>query len=143
MNNQIQAVTSAAATDTPFFWRNVTEEDVWDAISGSFLETICKASAKNYTPKAPLPIIFMQSVTLMACAFTHKKEIEDPDGCVQTNLFGDDDPCLSPATQSQLYINTGEGNVPNAYVLIVAPSGAGKGLTGFRLVKSLGYMNYM
>ena len=143
MDNKIQSV-AAAATNTQFFWRTVTEEDVWNAISGSFLGTICKALAKNYTPKPPLPIILMQGITLMACAFTHKKEkkIEytvNPDGCVQTILFGDDDPGQSPATQSRLYINTFEGNVPNAYVLIVAPSGAGKGLTGFRSVKLLGY----
>ena len=56
------------------FWRDVTDEDVWEAISGSFLGTICRAFAKNYTPVAPLPLILMQGIVLMAVALTHRKE---------------------------------------------------------------------
>ena len=47
-------------------WRDVKETDVLEAVSGSFLQTICTAFGKNYTPKAPLSLILMQGITLMS-----------------------------------------------------------------------------
>ena len=39
---------SPASIPDSFFWQNVTDEDVKDAIRGSFLETICEVLSKNY-----------------------------------------------------------------------------------------------
>lgn len=132
----------------PFFWRRVTEDDVRNAISGSFLGTICDAFEKNYIQKrVPLALTIMPGIALMACALTHKKEpsfnMEDEEEekePVSFILFGDEEECLSPAKKSGLYINTVRGNVPNAYVLIVAPSAAGKNVVNFsQYIESFGY----
>ena len=129
----------------PPFWRKVTDADVRDAISGSFLETICRTLEKNYTPYAPLPMILLQGILLMSAALTHRREDRQPsftdEEWPQADLFADEeeDFNLAPAHKSKLYIDTGLGNVPNAYVLIVAPSGAGKGLGFLQLAKGLGY----
>ena len=148
---------SNPSNNTPF-WRNITDEDVWSAISGSFLDTICRAYAKNYTPAAPLPLILMQGIVLMAVALTHREEkpaLEDINSSIPSEestlrdefLFDlpeepKDDFDLFPAHQSKVYIDTLNGNVPNAYVLVVAPSGAGKDMGNFRLVRKLGYTEY-
>ena len=127
---------SNPSNNTPL-WRKVTDEDVWSAISGSFLDTICRAYAKNYTPAAPLPLILMQGIVLMAVALTHREtEYRESD------LFDFGDSMLAPARQSRIYIDTGLGNVPNAYVLVVAPSGAGKGMGNFQMIRHLGYGEY-
>ena len=55
-------------------WRDVKENDVLEAVSGSFLQTICTAFGKNYTPKAPLSLILMQGITLMSCALTQRAD---------------------------------------------------------------------
>ena len=124
-------------TDEPFFWRKTTDEDVKAAIRGSYLETICGALAKNYRGKAPFPLIVGQAILLMGMALTH--QAEDPDFDFDSN--GDVIPQfnITPARLSRLYINTGYGNVPNTYVMTVAPSGAGKGMGCTRLVEALGY----
>ena len=146
MKSKNTNINSNTTNPTPF-WREVTDEDVRKAISGSFLDTICSAYAKNYTPVAPFPLILMQGIALMAVALTHRKEKSENPGFEVADLFGPleepkDDFSLFPAHQSQLYIDTGAGNVPNAYVLVVAPSGAGKGMGNLQLVRRLGYIDY-
>ena len=42
------------------FWRSVTDEDVRNAISGSYLDTIYRALETNYTPRAPLPLLLIR-----------------------------------------------------------------------------------
>lgn len=124
-------------TDEPYFWRKTTEEDVKAAIRGSYLETICEALAKNYRGKAPFPLIFGQATLLMGITLTH--QAKEPDIDFDSN--GDIIPSINitPARLSRLFINTGYGNVPNTYVMTVAPSGAGKGMGCTRLVEALGY----
>jgi len=121
----------------PFFWRKTTDEDVKAAIKGSYLETICEALAKNYRGKEPFPLICSQAILLMGIALTHQGE--EPD--IEFDSNGDVVPQINitPARRSRLYINTGYGNVPNTYVMTVAPSGAGKGMGCTRLVEPLGY----
>lgn len=124
-------------TREPYFWRKTTDEDVKAAIKGSYLETICEALAKNYRGKEPFPLICSQAILLMGIALTHQgkePEIEiDSNGEVISQIN------ITPARLSRLYINTGYGNVPNTYVMTVAPSGAGKGMGCNRLVEALGY----
>ncbi|MBP5586976.1 MAG: hypothetical protein J6Y92_11565 [Lentisphaeria bacterium] len=134
-------------TTAPAFWRSVTDADVRQAISGSYLGTICHVLEKNYTPSAPLPLILLQSMLLMSVALTHKHDYlmdeENGEWDEQPSLLCDgpeESFELAPAHLSRLYINTGLGNVPNIYALIVAPSGAGKGLGNLHLIKSLGYV---
>jgi len=121
----------------PFFWRSITDEDVKAAIQGSCLETICEVLSKNYRGKTPFPMILGHAILLMAAALTHKGEepgfIVDCDGSLVPVFH------ITPARQSRLYLNTGHGNVPNAYVMVVAPSGAGKSLGYIHLAESLGY----
>jgi len=121
----------------PFFWRGITDEDVKDAIHGSCLETICEVLSKNYRGTPPFPMILGHAILLMSATLTHKGE--EPGFIVDNN--GSLIPAfhITPARQSRLYINTGHGNVPNAYVMVVAPSGAGKSLGYIHLAESLGY----
>ena len=121
----------------PFFWRSTTVEDVRCAISGSYLEVICDALAKNYRRNIPFPLIFGQAIILMSAALTHQGKIPGFD----FDSIGDIElkPNITPAKLSRIYIKTGFGNVCNAYVMIVAPSGAGKGLGCLRLVEAVDY----
>lgn len=121
----------------PFFWRKMTDEDVKAVIKGSYLETICEVLAKNYRGKVPFRMILGQAILLMGIALTHQGK--EPDIEIDSN--GDVVPQINitPARLSRLYINTGYGNVPNTYVMAVAPSGAGKGMGCTRLVEALGY----
>ena len=70
------------------FWRNVTNDDVMEAIKGSFLEVLCTSAAKNYHGQAPLPIILIQSLVLMGVALTRKNKFADY--TVQLPLFPED-----------------------------------------------------
>jgi len=126
-----------APPPNPFFWREISDEDVKAAIHGCFLESICNALAKNYRGTPPFPMILGHALILMAAALTHQGE--EPEFLVDSSgnpapLFN-----ITPARLSRLHIKTGHGNVPNAYVLVVAPSGAGKGLGCIRLAESIGY----
>ncbi len=123
--------------DEPYFWRKTTDEDVKAAIKGSYLETICEVLAKNYRGKVPFRMILGQAILLMGIALTHQGK--EPDIEIDSN--GDVVPQINitPARLSRLYINTGYGNVPNTYVMAVAPSGAGKGMGCTRLVEALDY----
>ena len=86
-NKKLNSTPSETATP---FWRMITTENVKAAIQGSFLNTICEAFAKNYTPKAPLPLVLLQVVTLMSCALTHKKTEREDAELVQAHLWDDD-----------------------------------------------------
>jgi hypothetical protein len=124
-------------TPDPCFWRRITDEDVKAAIKGSYLETLCEVLSKNYRGKPPFPMILGHAILLMSATLTHQGEepgfIVDNDGGLIPAFQ------ITPARQSRLYINTGHGNVPNAYVMVVAPSGAGKSLGYIQLAESLGY----
>lgn len=121
----------------PFFWRRITNKDVKAAIHGSYLETICDALAKDYRRNIPFPLIIGQAVILMSAALTHQGKLPG----FEFDFSGDIEQRhnLPPAKLSRLYIKTGRGNVPNAYVMIVAPSGAGKGMGCIRLVEAVDY----
>ena len=121
----------------PFFWRRITDKDVKAAIHGSYLETICGILSKNYRGNPPFPMILGHAILLMSVALTHQGE--EPGFIVDNN--GNIIPAfqITSARQSRLYINTGHGNVPNAYVMVVAPSGAGKSLGYIHLAEALGY----
>ena len=125
------------APSDPFFWRRITDEDVKDAIHVSCLETICEVLSKNYRGNPPFPMILGHAILLMSATLTHKGEepgfIVDNNGSLVPAFH------ITPARLSRLYINTGHGNVPNAYVMVVAPSGAGKSLGYIHLAESLGY----
>ena len=125
------------APSDQFFWRRITDEDVKDAIHGSCLETICQVLSKNYRGNPPFPMILGHAILLMSATLTHKGEepgfIVDNNGSLVPAFH------ITPARLSRLYINTGHGNVPNAYVMVVAPSGAGKSLGYIHLAESLGY----
>lgn len=132
-------------------WRNVTDDDVLNAVNGSFLETLITAFSKNYRGKSPLPIILIQSLVLMGVALTGwRKEPEQilPDQVPKGHGSEEDKNRLSrvadmlPAQKSRIWIETGYGNVPNVFGLIVAPSGAGKGIGCLRLASHLGYTEY-
>lgn len=116
------------------FWRQVTPAEVEVAIQGSFLQTIYNVLAKNYKPVAPCALILPQAILLTSLALTHKAEKEKTE---LPTLLDDDDPF--PAHRSQVYIDTGFGNVPNVYILLVAPSAAGKGISLSMLSESIGY----
>lgn len=132
------------------FWRNVTNDDVMEAIKGSFLEVLCTSAAKNYHGQAPLPIILIQSLVLMGVALTRKNKFADY--TVQLPLFPEDwseeqeeldrIQDLLPARKSKVWIKTGLGNVPNVFGLLVAPSGAGKGIHYSQVVQTLGYSEF-
>lgn len=133
----IENTTTEPETYEAFFWRNTTVDDVRWAIQDSYLEVIIDAFAKNYRRSIPFPLIFGQAVVLMSAALTHQGKMPgfeyDGDGNIEPM------PNLTPAKLSRLYIKTGFGNVPNAYVLTVAPSGAGKGMGCIRLVEAVDY----
>lgn len=89
MQKTEQAVAKTAAVDAPgietpttepeiiepFFWRNVTADDVRWAIQDSYLEVIVDALAKNYRRNIPFPLIFSQAVILMSTALTHQGKL--------------------------------------------------------------------
>ena len=133
----IETTTTESEIIEPFFWRDTTVEDVKWAIGGSYLEVICDALAKNYRRNIPFPLIFGQAVILMAAALTHQGKLPgfeyDDNGDIEPM------PNLTPAKLSRLYIKTGFGNVPNTYVMIVAPSGSGKGMGCIRLAEAVDY----
>ena len=133
----IETTTTEPEIIEPFFWRDTTVEDVKWAIGGSYLEVICDALAKNYRRNIPFPLIFGQAVILMAAALTHRGKLPG----FEFDFNGDIEPMpnITPAKLSRLYIRTGFGNVCNAYVMIVAPSGAGKGMGCIRLVEAVDY----
>ena len=132
------------------FWRNVSNADVMEAIKGSFLEFICTSSAKNYHGNAPLPIILIQNLVLMGAALTGR--ISDEFTCAQAVISGEspmteeeeldriNEDC--PAKKSRVWIDTGLGNVPNVFGLLVAPSGAGKGINYAQAVQNIGYSEF-
>lgn len=128
---------ASASPDIPF-WRKVTDEDVWAAIDGSFLGTICGTLSKSFKPYAPLSLILLHGIVLMGCALTRKRD-EDNDEEKGAFDYLLDDAHFAPALKSRVYINTGTGNVPNIFALLVAPSGAGKGLGYPNLLKTIGY----
>jgi hypothetical protein len=82
-------------------------------------------------------MILGHAILLMSVTLTQQGEepgfTVDNDGSLMPAFH------ITPARLSQLYINTGHGNVPNAYVMVVAPSGAGKSLGYIRLAEALGY----
>ena len=147
-------VSKTIVENKKYFWRDVTPAQVEACIKGSLLGSIYDYLQKNYTPKSPCSMILVQSLVLMACAMTHLREdLPDDDGnalettdleaemqrdafCVKKQYEATD---LSPAYKSRLCIRTGTGNVPNVYALVVAPSGAGKGLGITNLAKTVGY----
>lgn len=146
-----QAATKATAVDAPgietpttepeiyepFFWRHVTADNVRWAIQDSYLEIIIDTLAKNYRRNIPFPLIFSQAVVLMSAALTHQGKMPGFDYDDEGNI--EPMPNLTPAKLSRLYIKTGFGSVPNAYVLNVAPSGAGKGMGCIRLAEAVDY----
>ena len=132
------------------FWRNVSNADVMEAIKGSFLEFMCTASAKNYHGNAPLPIILIQNLVLMGAALTGRDPYDfsdlepgflfDPPSAEEQELYKIN--AEYPAKKSRIWIDTGLGNVPNVFGLLVAPSGAGKGINYSQAVQNIGYSEF-
>lgn len=130
------------STDEPYFWRKITDEDVCSAICGTYLYSIVFDLAKNYKGDIPFQLILHQALSVFLPALTHRM---DEDGEKPENQELPDNISLAevenalPAHLSRLYIDTIYGNVPNIYTLVIAPSGAGKGIGPFPVLDALGY----
>lgn len=149
--------TAKAVNNNQYFWRNVTTEQVEACIDGTLVGSIYDYLQKSYAPKAPCSMILVQSLLLMGCAMTHKSSETEAEDELDDSAPGTPEleaeaqrvafyvkkkyehSDLSPAYRSSLCINTGRGNVPNIYALVVAPSGAGKGLGITNFAKAVGY----
>ena len=130
------------ATDEPYFWRKITDEDVCTAIYGTYLYSIVFDLAKNYKGDIPFQLILHQALSVFLPALTHRKDddSENPENQeLPDNVSLAEVENALPAHLSRLYIDTIYGNVPNIYSLIIAPSGAGKGIGPFPVLDALGY----
>ena len=62
------------ATDEPYFWRKITDDDVCSAIYGTYLYSIVFDLAKNYKGDIPFQLILHQALSVFLPALTHRKD---------------------------------------------------------------------
>ncbi len=96
-------------------WRNVTDSDIEEAISGTLLGTMADLYSCVTRPRLPLQAALLKAIVTAGCALS-KKGQDNQTGLLPTNGI----------LNAKLRINTAGGQACNIYALLAAHSATGK-----------------
>jgi hypothetical protein len=104
-------------------WRQVKNDDVRQALKGTYLGELVNIYSSVTIPPLPLEAALVKAIVTCACCLSGEATHEELQRRYGGNLGGI---ALVGADRANVKINTGGGQMCNAYGMIVAPSTSGK-----------------
>ena len=124
----VEIVKSAASLEPP--WRKLGDGDVLKAIDGTLFGRLCRYFCSVSEPALPIAVGIAKSLTLCGAALSRPRSAS-PSAMAkmraQGNIAGQIG--IGPLLGLNM-IDTGGGQIPNFYSILVAPSSSGKDIGG-------------
>ena len=124
----VEIIKPAAIAESP--WRKMTDGDVLKAIDGTLFGRLCRYFCSVSEPALPVAVGIAKSLTLCGAALSRPRSVS-PTAMekmrAQGNIAGQIG--IGPLRGLNM-IDTGGGQIPNFYSILVAPSSSGKDIGG-------------
>ena len=124
----VEIITPAAIAEPP--WRKLTDSDVLKAIDGTLFGRLCRYFCSVSEPALPIAVGIAKSLTLCGAALSRPRSASHTAMAkmrAQGNIAGQIG--IAPLRGLNM-IDTGGGQIPNFYSILVAPSSSGKDIGG-------------